>query len=770
MAKTMHRAFIRLARRFCAGQNSPRERECSVAGPSGYGVFRVTATGALVGATATILGLGLSDDDRMIELVDALQYSVHTQAWRLRRLEPPPTINEADLDRLCRRVDRLFATKDGNGTSNSPLRRIFGIDRLGYTLRFLSIAAAEAKLFPEPSTARPPHVWRRVARALNTLVPNTHVADALVARAGFNVLGNVRVRCRLALEREAPASLLRLAANNEDSESDPDASALVGVLRKMKVGDKAADDTASRGLGIWSSVAPSELPIGAPTEKDDEDRFDHAHLKRVLKSELLSSAPVAPPPLDTSLSSAAIAQRDPPITPIRSVPCPEYHAVRAAGTLLAEEPDLARRFVELGGISACALALKSAEQRYASDSSLLTLCQGQVARCVANAVQAVPEAAALVATCGLLYPLHQWATSPSLSHIRRVLSSTRALYNLDSAARSGGSLGGFADGAYLFYPGLSPPEPREQAAAPPVDVVFVHGLLGNQLNTWRTDIRDESNEIDGKESGKNSGSCGKRTGPKLFGDNKLRSRVLWPREWLPSDLEAVRAGRDVRVLTVGYPTQLREWEGAGITAHAQRLSQSLQRAGVGVGPRGEQRSVVFVAHSMGGLLVKRLLMSAGASDDPHQRAIYDGTRGVLFYATPHWGSDKASMLHPLGPIWSQTRELAEMHGHHENLYTLHEALHDMYLSRGVRVLSLAEGLPTGMLDIYGSGPLLQVTLVTAEDADPKFGEFRVVEDKNHMYICKPRGRDDPVYTAAVQFINGCTAPDAEPVSAQQDTL
>ena len=56
-----------------------------------------------------------------------------------------------------------------------------------------------------------------------------------------------------------------------------------------------------------------------------------------------------------------------------------------------------------------------------------------------------------------------------------------------------------------------------------------------------------------------------------------------------------------------------------------------------------QRPIVFVAHSLGGLVVKQALIEAKKqTHDPDLRDIYDSTHAVIFFGTPHRGSRLAS--------------------------------------------------------------------------------------------------------------------------------
>lgn len=57
-----------------------------------------------------------------------------------------------------------------------------------------------------------------------------------------------------------------------------------------------------------------------------------------------------------------------------------------------------------------------------------------------------------------------------------------------------------------------------------------------------------------------------------------------------------------------------------------------------------ERPIIFVCHSLGGLVVKRCLIQSKATQHSHterSRSIYVSTYGILFLGTPHNGSDLA---------------------------------------------------------------------------------------------------------------------------------
>src|SRR5438309_301413 len=106
------------------------------------------------------------------------------------------------------------------------------------------------------------------------------------------------------------------------------------------------------------------------------------------------------------------------------------------------------------------------------------------------------------------------------------------------------------------------------------DIVFVHGLGGTSHGTWRH----------GKEG--------------------KTEHFFWPGE-LGKDLP------NFGIWTVGYPAGLTALGKPGmiIEKRAGNLSQKLANAGLGVRP------LVFITHSMGGLVVKSLIVGSRTLPD-----------------------------------------------------------------------------------------------------------------------------------------------------------
>ena len=122
-----------------------------------------------------------------------------------------------------------------------------------------------------------------------------------------------------------------------------------------------------------------------------------------------------------------------------------------------------------------------------------------------------------------------------------------------------------------------------------------------------------------------------------------KSKVFWPAQLLPPILEEEKA----RILVYGYDADVVSFtDGASrdrIHNHAEHLIAEL--AANRRIRKATERPIVFVAHSLGGLVVKRALIYSSeirGNYTEHLRSIWVSTYGILFLGTPHTGSEVAS--------------------------------------------------------------------------------------------------------------------------------
>lgn len=256
-----------------------------------------------------------------------------------------------------------------------------------------------------------------------------------------------------------------------------------------------------------------------------------------------------------------------------------------------------------------------------------------------------------------------------------------------------------------------------------LDVVFIHGLRGHPFGTWRTDM-----------------------------DRSLTStNDVWPDVLLASDL--ARHNIHARLVTLGYEAGMVSWSSPWPSLTLQERSHvmldALYAANIGRCKRqGEQPApVVFVTHSMGGILVKKMLLLAHEQAQARDN-LAASTAGVVFLAVPHFGSDLANTVRS-----EAVRSLLQAHPALLDLRADADgrllALNDAFRALGIRCMSIGEAKPAPLA--LG----LSAVVVKPESADPGFGSFHVLADADHMTICKARTADEPHYRAILRFLLGC---------------
>ncbi|KAL8366576.1 hypothetical protein RB595_010437 [Gaeumannomyces hyphopodioides] len=132
-----------------------------------------------------------------------------------------------------------------------------------------------------------------------------------------------------------------------------------------------------------------------------------------------------------------------------------------------------------------------------------------------------------------------------------------------------------------------------------VDICFVHGLTGNRDSTWTADGQS----------------------------------TPWPGTLLPQKL------KNARILTYGYDAYVLRRSVASnnrLNDHAKNLLNDLTTDRASCEARS--RPLIFVAHSLGGLVCKEAILHSRNHPESHLRDIFDCTKGIIFMGTPHKGS------------------------------------------------------------------------------------------------------------------------------------
>jgi len=248
---------------------------------------------------------------------------------------------------------------------------------------------------------------------------------------------------------------------------------------------------------------------------------------------------------------------------------------------------------------------------------------------------------------------------------------------------------------------------KEQFAAPndaaTVDVIFVHGLGGHPIGTWSA-TNDQSG--------------------------------FWPR-WLAIDTPSAN------VWTAGYDSSLFagafSGEGSSLSDRATALLDLMASHGLG------KRPIVFVTHSLGGLIVKQMLRICSDNGTEKCKSILQQTRATVFCGTPHAGSELATAIKNILSV-ALSKHIKELALSDEALQDLNTWFRNWISTNGVTVLAYHETKKTNGLKVVAKAsadPCLAGCVCTAIDAD-------------HFGVCKPETHQSQLYLAVKTLVFGIT--------------
>jgi hypothetical protein len=112
-----------------------------------------------------------------------------------------------------------------------------------------------------------------------------------------------------------------------------------------------------------------------------------------------------------------------------------------------------------------------------------------------------------------------------------------------------------------------------------------------------------------------------------------RNGKLWLRDFLP------QRNPRIRVLLYGFNSSaVFGASTTGVNGAAENLLNYLRIER----KRDQKRPIVWISHSLGGIVVKKTVINAYISGD-YYKNIHDATRGVVFFGTPHRGGQGATL-------------------------------------------------------------------------------------------------------------------------------
>ena len=239
-----------------------------------------------------------------------------------------------------------------------------------------------------------------------------------------------------------------------------------------------------------------------------------------------------------------------------------------------------------------------------------------------------------------------------------------------------------------------------------IDIVAVHGLMGDPFSTWSVDGR------------------------------------LWLRDFLPSLLPKAR------IFTYGYDSAIAFSRSiAGIDHFAQDLLNRLELERQDKAERS--RPILFICHSLGGIVVKKALVISHQHSASDLGVIGANTAGIAFFGVPHQGAGIARLGHFLAGILktltvgrtTNVGLIADLKQGSETLCNLSkEAVQRM---QGLQILTFVELERT-------SGEII----VDESSARLHLPNERVVPvNENHLNLCRFASSTDQNF----KLVGGCIA-------------
>ncbi|KAK8119693.1 uncharacterized protein PG998_004319 [Apiospora kogelbergensis] len=286
-------------------------------------------------------------------------------------------------------------------------------------------------------------------------------------------------------------------------------------------------------------------------------------------------------------------------------------------------------------------------------------------------------------------------------------------------------------GACILYDGVD-----GNIGAVDIDIVFVHDLHGHRENSW------------------------------------TKSDVCWPKDLLSGDIPGIRViswGWDL-----GATSEPALAKVADESSIADRMLEDLVKLRRGV---LETRSIIFIAHGYGGIVVKEAISTAAISriygNGAHTgvATIYAHLIGIMFLGTVH-------LAIPGQSIGQTLAEVSRLNPHHENstLSSFMEAQSDFFekvvtdfnlFTRDVQIVCILEDRPTP------SGQMVSKEAATHEEG-PSVTIDTIRAD--HFDIARFSRRSDSGYFQILghlsRMIQGPSSSDAAEVKEQrcQDIL
>ena len=248
------------------------------------------------------------------------------------------------------------------------------------------------------------------------------------------------------------------------------------------------------------------------------------------------------------------------------------------------------------------------------------------------------------------------------------------------------------------------------------DLIFIHGLNDSAEGCWKP--------------------------------NGWTEAEWWP-DWVGKQFP------NLGVWLLDYPNAMSNWQDDIAMTMENRATNLLEV--LKVSPLNNiPRPLIFIGHSMGGLIIKKLLHHAIETNHDPYRTMMDRTRAVIFLSTPHLGSDLAKLALSLEAleILRPSNAIKELSASNPELKRLNDYYRNNFQTRLIQTKVFVEGRPITVKGRkFWSLTRAEITPVDMNTGNPLLPAVPCIQlDEDHLSICKPKSKEALVCLSVNAFL------------------
>ncbi|KAH2913588.1 hypothetical protein KXW25_000871 [Aspergillus fumigatus] len=216
-------------------------------------------------------------------------------------------------------------------------------------------------------------------------------------------------------------------------------------------------------------------------------------------------------------------------------------------------------------------------------------------------------------------------------------------------------------------------------------------------------------------------------------------------------MDKVQRLKRARILAFGYDARVVDWNMVSqnrIGNHSRNLLQAV--ADYRENDMTNDRHIIFVAHSLGGLICEDALVVSSRSVEKYLRSVFNCTFGLAFMGTPHHGSDMAQWaetMRKFTSVFKQTNPelLRALERDSEVLARIQDEFHTLLRSR-------SKDSPLEIFCFYEEKPLTVVGTVVPMDSAILPGYLHASLPYDHRDMTKFASVDDPGFITVTNVL------------------